>query len=186
MQDKIGEFKSQLFDHGCDADEESKTGGHSQEPVKESEFGSCSEEDENPAAAGGDGGTVTTNTKMTLRKRDVKKLEKIIEAPQLNIRGQRKKQKWTKKEHDLFLAALETHGKDFAKITQAVGTIDIARVRSYAHNLIKMFKKDPTMKGAHLLEELEKPLQRGRKKAPTNEINAMIVDVDDESEDAQS
>ena len=40
------------------------------------------------------------------------------------------------------------------------------------------------MKGAHLLKELEKPLQRGRKKA-TNESNAMMVDVDDDDEDAQ-
>ena len=121
MQDKIGEFKNQLFDHNRGTDEESKTGGLSQEPVKESEFGSCSEEDENPAASGGsDGGAAaTTDNKMTLRKRDVKKLEKK------SVFGKRKKQKWTEEEHDLFLDALETHGKDFFKITQALGGKDI-------------------------------------------------------------
>ena len=90
-----------------------------------------------------------------------KKPHKVRKEP----KARKERVNWSSDEHDKYLQALRTYGKDFQKITDFVGTRDINSVRSYAVKLIKIFKKSATAEEAHLLTILEKPLQRGRKKA---------------------
>lgn len=63
--------------------------------------------------------------------------------------------KWTPDEHDRFLDALEKEGKDWKKITEAVGTKDRDQITNYGSKLTKKFRQNPSLKGAHLLEILE-------------------------------
>ena len=62
---------------------------------------------------------------------------------------------WTQVDHDRFLEALDAHGKDWKKVTEAVGTKGRDQIRRYGSKLAEKFRKDPTLKGAHLLEILE-------------------------------
>ena len=62
---------------------------------------------------------------------------------------------WTQVDHDKFIEAVDTYGKDWKKVTEAVGTKGRDQIRRYGSKLAEKFRKDPTLKGAHLLEVLE-------------------------------
>ena len=48
--------------------------------------------------------------------------------------------KWAREEHEAFLSTLEKDGKDWKKLTAAVGTRTREQIKSYATKLIKDFK----------------------------------------------
>ena len=62
---------------------------------------------------------------------------------------------WTQVDHDNFIEAVDTYGKDWKKVTEAVGTKGRDQIRRYGSKLAEKFRRDPTLKGAHLLEVLE-------------------------------
>ena len=125
--------------------EESKT-------KMESDFGSAIDNEE------GDDGLEHYEVE---RKRDVKRDEKAIEEAK---KARRPKIGWSDEETTRFIQAVELYGKDFQKITAHIETKDISQVRSQSNNLLKRFRADPSLKGAHIIEILQKPLQRGRRK----------------------
>ena len=50
--------------------------------------------------------------------------------------------------------ALEIYGRDYKKIQQIIGTKTLVQTSGYGYCLVKRFKADSTLKGAHLLDVL--------------------------------
>ena len=70
-------------------------------------------------------------------------------------RNKRQKSIFTDEEHATFLQAVETYGKDYTKISQVLKTKNYQQVRWHGEKVMKLFKNDKTLEGAHLLEILE-------------------------------
>ena len=47
------------------------------------------------------------------------------------------------------------YGKNWGKITEHIGTRTRDQTTAYGHRLASKFRKDPTLKGAHLIRKLE-------------------------------
>lgn len=62
---------------------------------------------------------------------------------------------WTDEEHELFLNAIRTHGKDWPKITEAMPGWTRAQLCSHGQNFRKRCAKDPNTPGAELALILE-------------------------------
>jgi len=75
----------------------------------------------------------------------------ILETPKLS--------KWSDEEHHNFVNAVRLYGKDFTKITEAVGGRSKHKVQNYAHNLKQRFFLNPEHEDADILPILEGPAQ---------------------------
>jgi len=67
----------------------------------------------------GDAGQLTFLSDSA-RRRDLKAQEKV--DSQVEVIGRKGDRYWTDEEHQRFIEAVKLHGKDWAKITQYVGT----------------------------------------------------------------
>ena len=63
--------------------------------------------------------------------------------------------KWSEEEHDRFKHAIETYGKDWKKVTEAVGTRNVTQVRSHAQKYFDKVQKQAKIKN---FQQSPKPL----------------------------
>ena len=97
------------------------------------------------------------------RKRVLK--EKVLAKDVEAVASQKVKgAKWSEEEHSQFIEAVRKHGKDWVKITEAVGTRSKDLICSHAQQFRKKAKMNPAIEGADILPILEKEMKKGKKK----------------------
>ena len=68
---------------------------------------------------------------------------------------------WSEEETDILLRGIQKHGKDYDKLTELFcGTRSRTQVARKCMNLKKLFRRNKSAEGAHLLWILEKHLPR--------------------------
>lgn len=62
---------------------------------------------------------------------------------------------WQKDEQNKFIEAVRTHGRDWEKICEALGTHSKSLVQAYARIFLKQVEEDPSMAGSDIAEILK-------------------------------